>query len=110
MVKSLDKRITEFKYYIYIKYKKIKLALTQMQIIQSLGKAMSWFERELEWGVGTNRVKTPKVVEFTLVPTHSVGTRVKEIAYIMLKGKISENEEEKCILREIYKGIVRKNT
>lgn len=27
------------------------MALTQMQIIQSLGDAMSWFERELEWGV-----------------------------------------------------------
>ena len=27
------------------------MALTQMQIIQSLGEAMSWFERELEWGV-----------------------------------------------------------
>jgi hypothetical protein len=27
------------------------MALTQMQIIQSLGDAMSWFERELSWGV-----------------------------------------------------------
>jgi hypothetical protein len=27
------------------------MALTQMQIIQSLGEAMSWFERELTWGV-----------------------------------------------------------
>jgi uncharacterized protein YheU (UPF0270 family) len=27
------------------------MALTQMQIIQSLGDAMSWFERELQWGV-----------------------------------------------------------
>ena len=27
------------------------MALTQMQIIQSLGEAMSWFERELAWGV-----------------------------------------------------------
>lgn len=27
------------------------MALTQMQIIQSLGEAMSWFERELGWGV-----------------------------------------------------------
>jgi hypothetical protein len=27
------------------------MALTQMQIIQSLGEAMSWFERELQWGV-----------------------------------------------------------
>lgn len=27
------------------------MALTQMQIIQSLGDAMSWFERELQWEV-----------------------------------------------------------
>lgn len=27
------------------------MALTQMQVIQSLGEAMSWFERELNWGV-----------------------------------------------------------
>jgi hypothetical protein len=27
------------------------MALTQMQIIQSLGEAMAWFERELGWGV-----------------------------------------------------------
>lgn len=27
------------------------MALTQMQIIQSLGEAMSWFERELNWEV-----------------------------------------------------------
>ena len=27
------------------------MAMTQMQIIQSLGEAMSWFERELQWGV-----------------------------------------------------------
>lgn len=27
------------------------MALTQMQLIQSLGEAMSWFERERGWGV-----------------------------------------------------------
>ena len=27
------------------------MTLTQMQIIQSFGEAMSWFERELGWGV-----------------------------------------------------------
>ena len=27
------------------------MALTQMQIIQSLGEAMAWFEREINWGV-----------------------------------------------------------
>ena len=27
------------------------MALTQMQIIQSLGEAMAWFDREMNWGV-----------------------------------------------------------
>jgi hypothetical protein len=27
------------------------MAITQMQIIQSLGEAMAWFERELQWDV-----------------------------------------------------------
>jgi hypothetical protein len=27
------------------------MALTQMQLIQSLGEAMAWFEREMSWGV-----------------------------------------------------------
>jgi hypothetical protein len=27
------------------------MALTQMQVIQSLGEAMTWFQRELDWGV-----------------------------------------------------------
>lgn len=30
------------------------MALTQMQIIQSLGEAMNWFERELNWGLQQN--------------------------------------------------------
>lgn len=31
------------------------MALTQMPLIQSLGEAMAWFERELQWG-GADRV------------------------------------------------------
>jgi hypothetical protein len=27
------------------------MALTQMQLIQSLGEALAWFEREIDWGV-----------------------------------------------------------
>jgi len=33
------------------------MALTQMQIIQSLGEAMSWFERELQWGVAPTELR-----------------------------------------------------
>jgi len=33
------------------------MPLTQMQIIQALGDAMSWFERELGWGVPTTELR-----------------------------------------------------
>ncbi|MCK0505848.1 DUF6998 domain-containing protein [Aromatoleum anaerobium] len=33
------------------------MALTQMQLIQSLGEAMSWFEREMQWGVEPTELK-----------------------------------------------------
>jgi hypothetical protein len=33
------------------------MALTQMQIIQSLGEAMTWFERELSWGVAPTALR-----------------------------------------------------
>lgn len=35
---------------------------------------------------------------------------VKELAYIVLKGTISEDEEEKTLLRDIYKMIMRNST
>lgn len=33
------------------------MALTQMQLIQSLGEAMTWFERELNWGVAPTELR-----------------------------------------------------
>lgn len=33
------------------------MALTQMQLIQSLGEAMAWFERELQWGVAPTELR-----------------------------------------------------
>lgn len=33
------------------------MALTQMQLIQSLGEAMAWFERELNWGVAPTELR-----------------------------------------------------
>ncbi|WP_257983190.1 hypothetical protein [Pseudoalteromonas sp. MelDa3] len=33
------------------------MALTQMQIIQSLGEAMSWLERELSWDVPATELR-----------------------------------------------------
>lgn len=33
------------------------MAMTQMQLIQSLGEAMAWFERELAWGVSATELR-----------------------------------------------------
>ncbi len=33
------------------------MALTQMQLIQSLGEALSWFEREINWGVPATELR-----------------------------------------------------
>jgi|SRR5688572_16050470 len=33
------------------------MSLTQMQLIQSLGEAMAWFERELHWGVPATELR-----------------------------------------------------
>ncbi len=33
------------------------MALTQMQLIQSLGEALAWFEREINWGVPATELR-----------------------------------------------------
>lgn len=33
------------------------MALTQVQVIQSLGEALSWYERELDWGVSPGELR-----------------------------------------------------
>ncbi|MDM0084751.1 hypothetical protein QTI17_29540 [Variovorax sp. J31P179] len=33
------------------------MAMSQMQLIQSLGEAMSWFEREISWGVAPTELR-----------------------------------------------------
>lgn len=33
------------------------MALTQMQLIQSLGEALAWLEREIQWGVPTTELR-----------------------------------------------------
>jgi hypothetical protein len=59
------------------------LALTQMQIIQSLGEAMSWLERELSWGANPAEL------------THLMG-RIGELYVAMYtNGNMADNVNEK---------------
>ena len=60
-----------------------KLALTQMQIIQSLGEAMSWLEREISWGANPAELR------------HLMG-RIGELYVAMYtNGNMAEHVHEK---------------
>jgi len=59
------------------------MALTQMQIIQSLGEAMSWLEREISWGANPTEL------------THLMG-RIGELYVAMYtNGNMADNVNEK---------------
>ena len=59
------------------------MALTQMQIIQSLGEAMSWLEREISWGANPAEL------------THLMG-RIGELYVAMYtNGNMADNVNEK---------------
>jgi len=61
------------------------VALTQIQIIQSLGEAMSWFERELAWGVPATELRhlTGRIGELyaALITNGQMATNVNEKGY-----------------------------
>lgn len=61
------------------------MALSQIQIIQSLGKAMSWFERELAWGVPATELRhlTGRIGELyaALITNGQMASRVNEKGY-----------------------------
>ena len=61
------------------------MALTQIQIIQSLGEARSWFERELGWGVPVGELchLTGRIGELyaALITNGQMATHVNEKGY-----------------------------
>ena len=61
------------------------MALTQMQIIQSLGKAMSWLERELSWDVPATELRhlTGRIGELyaALITNGRMATEVNQAGY-----------------------------
>lgn len=61
------------------------MALTQMQIIQSLGEAMSWFERELGWGVPPTELRhlSGRIGELyaALITNGQMATNVNQCGY-----------------------------
>jgi hypothetical protein len=66
------------------------MALTQMQIIQSLGEAMSWFERELGWGVPPTELRhlCGRIGELyaALITNGQMATEVNQKGYDVVSG------------------------
>ncbi|NJD37145.1 MAG: hypothetical protein FIA89_02305 [Geobacter sp.] len=66
------------------------MALTQMQIIQSLGEAMSWFERELNWGVPATELRhlCGRIGELyaALIMNGQMATEVNQKGYDVVSG------------------------
>jgi hypothetical protein len=66
------------------------MALTQMQIIQSLGEAMSWFERELGWGVPPTEIRhlCGRIGELhaALITNGQMATEVNQKGYDVVSG------------------------
>jgi len=67
------------------------MALTQMQLIQSLGEAMSWFERELLWGVPPTELRhlCGRIGELyaALITNGQMATRVNQKGYDVVSGQ-----------------------
>lgn len=74
----------------YIDSEGFLMALTQMQIIQSLGEAMSWFERELAWGVPPTELRhlCGRMGELyaALITNGQMATEVNQQGYDVVSG------------------------
>ncbi|PHQ24037.1 hypothetical protein CLH62_18145 [Marinobacter guineae] len=66
------------------------MALTQMQLIQSLGEAMAWFERELSWGVPPTELRhlCGRIGELyaALITNGQMATEVNQKGYDVVSG------------------------
>ncbi len=67
------------------------MALTQMQLIQSLGEAMAWFERELQWGVPPTELRhlCGRIGELyaALITNGQMAVAVNQQGYDVVSGK-----------------------
>lgn len=67
------------------------MALTQMQLIQSLGEAMAWFERELNWGVPPTELRhlVGRIGELyaALITNGQMATEVNQRGYDVVSGR-----------------------
>lgn len=66
------------------------MALTQMQLIQSLGEAMAWFEREISWGVPATELRhlCGRIGELyvAMITNGQMATQVNQQGYDVVGG------------------------
>jgi hypothetical protein len=66
------------------------MALTQMQLIQSLGEALSWFEREINWGVPATELRhlCGRIGELyvAMITNGQMATEVNQHGYDVVSG------------------------
>lgn len=67
------------------------MALTQIQVIQSLGESMSWLERELHWGVPITELRhlTGRIGELyaALITNGQMATEVNQSGYDVVSAE-----------------------
>ncbi|BDY05121.1 hypothetical protein [Ferrimonas sp. YFM] len=67
------------------------MALTQIQIVQSLGESMTWLERELNWGVPITELRhlTGRIGELytALITNGQMATEVNQSGYDVVSGE-----------------------
>ncbi|MDR9828200.1 hypothetical protein RCJ22_21640 [Vibrio sp. FNV 38] len=85
------------------------MALTQMQIIQSLGEAMAWFERELHWGVPPTELRhlSGRIGELyaALITNGQMATEVNQEGYDVV-GMDGERISVKTTARMGHSGHI----
>lgn len=88
------------------------MALTQMQLIQSLGEAMAWFEREIAWGVPATELRhlCGRIGELYVAMTTNgqMAIGVNQRGYDVVSG-IGERISVKTTARTGAGGVIRFN-
>ena len=86
------------------------MALTQMQIIQSLGDAMAWFERELQWGVPPTELRhlSGRIGELyaALITNGQMATEVNQEGYDVVSAAGERVSVKTTAMMGLYGNIV----
>lgn len=89
------------------------MALTQIQIIQSLGESMSWLERELGWGVPITELRhlTGRIGELysALITNGQMATEVNQAGYDIVSG-LGERVSVKTTGQQVDSGHISFNS